>query len=117
MDDVREKALLAETPTGLLIGGEWREAGSGARLSVEDPATEQSLTTVADATPADAAAALDAACAAQSDWAATPPRERGEILRRTFELMNERSDDLALLMTLEMGKPLAEAKGDVTYAA
>src|SRR4051794_26948575 len=117
MDDVREKTLLAETPTGLFIGGEWRDAGSGARLSVEDPATEQALTTVADGTPADAAAALDAACAAQADWAATAPRERGEILRRTFELMNERSDDLALLMTMEMGKPLAEAKGEVTYAA
>src|SRR5206468_4505962 len=70
-----------------------------------------------DATPADATAALDAAVGAQQSWADTAPRERGEILRRVFELMNERSDDLALLMTLEMGKPIAEAKGEVSYAA
>src|SRR3954447_20319955 len=99
MDDVREKVLLADTPTGLFIGGTWRDSASGARLTVEDPATEQALTTGADGTPQDAIAALDAACAAQADWAATAPRERGEILRRTFELMNERADDLALLMT------------------
>src|SRR5205823_8060157 len=75
------------------------------------------LAEVADATPDDAAAALDAAVASQQTWAETPPRERGEILRRAFELMHERSDDLALLMTLEMGKPLAESAAEVSYAA
>src|SRR3954464_2901304 len=104
MDDVRAKVPLADTPTGLFIGGTWRDSASGARLSVEDPATEQDLTTVADGTPQDAIAALDAAWAAQAGRAGAPPRERGEILRRTFELMNERADDLALLMTMEMGK-------------
>jgi succinate-semialdehyde dehydrogenase/glutarate-semialdehyde dehydrogenase len=117
MDSAREKAVLEGTPKGLFIGGHWRDASSGTTFGIEDPATEATLTEVANATPADATAALDACVAAQADWAATPPRERGEILRRTFELMNERVDDLALLMTLEMGKPLAESKGEVTYGA
>src|SRR3954464_3918785 len=117
MDSAREKTLLDHAPTGVFIGGTWRDARGGASFAVEDPATEQTLVDVANGTPEDAVAALDAAGAAQSSWAGTPPRERGEILRRTFELMNQRADDLALLMTLEMGKPLAEAKGEVTYAA
>src|SRR3954467_428775 len=117
MDSAREKTLLDQAPTGVFIGGAWRDARGGASFAVEDPATEESLTTVADGTPADAAAALDAACAAQADWAATPPRDRGEILRRTFQLMNDHVDELALLMTLEMGKPLAEAKAEVAYGA
>ena len=74
-----------------------------------DPATGEALCAVADAGPADGATALDAAAAAQAAWAATSPRERAEILRRAYELLHERIDDLALLMTLEMGKPLAEA--------
>ncbi|HET7310163.1 MAG TPA: NAD-dependent succinate-semialdehyde dehydrogenase [Mycobacteriales bacterium] len=117
MTSERERAVVDAVPKGLFIGGRWRDASGGATLSVEDPSTGASLCDVADGTAADAAAALDAAVEAQADWAATAPRERGEILRRVFELMNERSDDLALLMTLEMGKPLAEAKGEVTYAA
>jgi succinate-semialdehyde dehydrogenase/glutarate-semialdehyde dehydrogenase len=117
MDTAREKAVLDRTPKGLFIGGEWRDSSSGTTFGVEDPATELTLTEVANGTPADSVAALDACVKAQSEWAATPPRERGEILRRTFELMNDNADDLALLMTLEMGKPLAEAKGEVTYGA
>src|SRR3954462_10392212 len=117
MDSAREKTLLDHAPTGVFIGGAWRDARGGASFAVEDPATEQTLVDVANGTPEDAVAALDAACAAQSEWAGTPPRERGEILRRTFDLMNERADDLALLMTLEMGKPLAESKAEVTYGA
>jgi len=117
MDTARETAVLDRAPKGLFIGGEWRDASGGARFGVEDPATEETLTEVANGTPADATAALDACVAAQADWAATPPRDRGEILRRTFELMNENAEDLALLMTLEMGKPLAESKGEVAYGA
>src|SRR3954452_6796886 len=117
MDAAREKAVLYATPKGLFIGGQWRDASGGARFGVEDPATEQTLCEVANGTPDDARAALDAASEAQAEWAATAPRERGEILRRAFERLNERADDLALLMTLEMGKPLSEAKGEVTYAA
>src|SRR3954451_6755658 len=117
MDSAREKTLLDHAPTGVFIGGAWRDARGGASFAVEDPATEQPLVDVADGTAEDAAAALDAACAVQSEWATTPPRDRGEILRRTFELMNQRADDLALLMTMEMGKPLAESKAEVTYGA
>src|SRR4051795_2972840 len=117
MGEERERAVVAAVPTGLFIDGKWRDAGGGARLTVEDPSTGEALCEVADATADDAVAALDAAVAAQGSWASTPPRERGEILRRTFELMNARADDLALLMTLEMGKPLTEAKGEVTYGA
>ena len=90
----------------------------GATFEVEDPATGKTLCQVADATPADGMAALDAAVAAQADWAATPPRERGEILRRAYELLHERrSTNSPLLMTLEMGKPLAESRGEIAYAA
>jgi succinate-semialdehyde dehydrogenase/glutarate-semialdehyde dehydrogenase len=84
---------------------------------VHDPSNGNVLCEVADASPEDGFAALDAAVAAQADWAATAPRERGEILRRAYEKLIERSDELALLMTLEMGKPLAESKGEITYAA
>jgi succinate-semialdehyde dehydrogenase/glutarate-semialdehyde dehydrogenase len=113
----RERAVVDAVPKGLFIGGTWRDATGGATLTVEDPSTQQPLCDVANGTPDDAGAALDAACAAQTEWAATAPRDRGEILRRAFDLMNERADDLALLMTLEMGKPLSEAKGEVSYAA
>lgn len=112
-----EKRVLDAAPKKLFIGGEWRDSANGATLDIEDPSTETALCAVADGTPADATAALDAACDAQESWAATPPRDRGEILRRTFELMNARADDLALLMTLEMGKPLAESKAEIRYAA
>ena len=113
----REQAVLDAVPTGLLVGGTWRPAASGATLAVDDPATGKTLVEVANASPDDGRAALDAAVAAQPGFAALPPRERGEILRRAYELIMSRVDDLALLMTLEMGKPLAESKGEVAYAA
>jgi succinate-semialdehyde dehydrogenase / glutarate-semialdehyde dehydrogenase len=113
----REQEVVDGCPTGLFIGGEWRPAEGGKTLAVEDPSTGTTLCDVADASPADGLAALDAAVAAQAAWAATPPRERGEILRRTYELMTERADELALLMTLEMGKPVAESKGEIAYAS
>src|SRR5690606_29466967 len=89
----------------------------GATFPVDDPATGAPLTEGADGTADDARAALDAAVAAQAGWAAHPPRERGEILRRAFEAITERTEELALLMTLEMGKPLAESRAEVAYAA
>jgi succinate-semialdehyde dehydrogenase/glutarate-semialdehyde dehydrogenase len=113
----REKSVVEAVPTQLYIGGEWRDAAGGETLAVEDPSTTDTLADVADATPDDARAALDAAVAVQDEWAVHPPRERGEILRRAFELIMERVDDLSLLMTLEMGKPLAESKAEVSYAA
>ena len=111
------KALIGSTPTQLFIGGQWRDSSDGATFGVEDPATGETLCEVADGTPQDATAALDAAVAAQADWAATAPNERSEILYRAFTAMQERSDELALLMTLEMGKSLAESKGEIAYAS
>ncbi len=113
----REQRVLDATPTELLIGGRWRPAQNGAMLPVEDPSTGKVIAEVADASPADGDAALASASASQQSWAAHPPRERGEILRRAFELMTGRADDLALLMTLEMGKPVAESKAEIAYAA
>jgi succinate-semialdehyde dehydrogenase/glutarate-semialdehyde dehydrogenase len=113
----QEQAALEAVPNQLFIGGEWRAAAGGATLAVEDPATGEALVEVADATPDDATAALDACVAAQAEWAAHPPRERGEILRRAFEQLVARADELALVMTLEMGKPIAESKAEITYAA
>jgi succinate-semialdehyde dehydrogenase/glutarate-semialdehyde dehydrogenase len=115
--DPREQSLLDAVPTGVLVGGEWRDASTGRRFGVDDPATGEQLITVADASPADAMAALDAAAAAQEGWAATAPRVRGEILRRGFEAITARADDFALLMTMEMGKALPEARGEVAYGA
>ena len=109
-----EKALLERVPDGLYIGGEWT-AGSAGTFPVFDPATGDRIKEIADASPEDGIRALDAAVAAANDWAATPARQRGEILRRAFDLLQERRDDFALLMTLEMGKPVAEANGEVTY--
>lgn len=111
----RAAAVLARTPTGLLINGQWQKSSDGSTFKVENPATGEILTTVASATAADAAAAMDAAAHAQESWARTPTRVRAEILRRAFDLVHERSEDLALLMTLEMGKPLAQAHGEVVY--
>jgi succinate-semialdehyde dehydrogenase / glutarate-semialdehyde dehydrogenase len=112
-----EKSVVSEVGKQLFIGGQWRDAEGGATFGVEDPATGQVIAEVADAGVADGTAALDSAVAAQDDWARTPPRDRGEILRKAFELITERADDLALLMTLEMGKPLKESKAEITYAA
>jgi len=111
----REAELLAAVPDQLFIGGAWVDSTSGRSIRVIDPSTGRTLKTIADASVADAASAMDAAVAAQADWARTAPRVRGEILRRAFDLLQERADDFALLMTLEMGKPLAEARGEVTY--
>jgi succinate-semialdehyde dehydrogenase / glutarate-semialdehyde dehydrogenase len=113
----RERTVVDAVSTRLYIGGQWRDASSGRTLPVEDPATGEVLAEVADGGPEDALAALDAAVAAQEAWAGHPPRERGEILRRAYEVITERVDDLALLMTLEMGKPLVESKAEVAYAA
>ena len=113
----REAAVLAGVNTGLFIGGEWRPSADGRQFDVEDPSTQEVIARVADATAADGQAALAAAAAAQPAWAATPPRERGEILRRAFEMITARIEDLALLMTLEMGKPLKESRGELAYAS
>src|SRR5918999_942794 len=112
-----EQALIEGVNKQLFIGGEWRDAKEGGTLSVEDPATGESLCEVADGQPEDALAALEAADKAQADWARTAPRQRGEILRSAFEMITERIDDLALLMTLEMGKPVADSKAEITYAS
>ena len=106
-----------QVKTQLFIGGAWRDAEGGKTLTVDNPATGKALATVADASPADGVAALAAATAAQADWARTPPRDRGEILRSAFELITERAEHFAELMTLEMGKPLAESRGEVTYGS
>ncbi|MFN2495356.1 MAG: NAD-dependent succinate-semialdehyde dehydrogenase [Pseudonocardiaceae bacterium] len=113
----REHAVIDAVPKELFINGRWRPASDGATFDVEDPSTGKTLCTVADATVEDGMAALDAAAAAQTQWAQHPPRERGEILRRGYELMMARQDELALLMTLEMGKSLAESRGEIAYAA
>jgi succinate-semialdehyde dehydrogenase/glutarate-semialdehyde dehydrogenase len=102
-------------PTQLFIGGEWVDAEGGRTLDVTDPATGEVIASIADASAGDGARALDAAVAAQADWAATAPRVRGEILRRAFDLLQERKEDFAALMTSEMGKPLAESRGEVAY--
>ncbi|MDX6582660.1 MAG: succinate-semialdehyde dehydrogenase / glutarate-semialdehyde dehydrogenase [Solirubrobacterales bacterium] len=112
-----EKSVLERTPRQLLIGGEWRDASGGGTLAVEDPATGEALCEIADATPADAQAAIDAACDAQAEWGASAPNARSEILYRAFEALSERADELALLMTLEMGKAIAESKAEIAYAA
>ena len=100
-----------------MINGEWTSAADGKTVAVIDPATGEELTSIADAAPADAKAALDAASAAGPAWAATPPRQRAEILRKAFDEVTRRKDEFARLMTLEMGKPLAEAYGEVTYGS
>jgi succinate-semialdehyde dehydrogenase/glutarate-semialdehyde dehydrogenase len=106
-----------EVPTDLLVAGAWRPATGGARLAVADPATGSVLAEVADADVADAVAAVDAAAAAAGDWAATSPRFRADLLMRAYALMHERSEELALLISLENGKSLADARSEVTYAA
>ncbi|WP_137148365.1 NAD-dependent succinate-semialdehyde dehydrogenase [Mycolicibacterium sp. CR10] len=107
--------LLSSVPTGLWIGGEERRGSS--TFDVLNPATDEVLISIANATPADGIAALDAAAGVQKEWAATPPRERGEILRSVFEAITERAEEFATLMTLEMGKVLAESMGEVKYGA
>jgi succinate-semialdehyde dehydrogenase/glutarate-semialdehyde dehydrogenase len=112
----QEHQVVDQVPKQLYIAGEWRDGAKGT-ISVEDPSTGEALCEVADASVDDARAALDAAVAAGPDFAAMPPRERGEILRRAFETIIERKDELAVLMTLEMGKPVKESLAEITYAA
>src|SRR5699024_6948883 len=115
MTEKTEQELLAGVPNELFIGGAWRAAEGGETLEVRDPATGAVLRTIASASSADAQAAMDATADAFPAWSRTPARERGELLRRAFDLLTERAEDFALLMTLEMGKPLAESRGEVTY--
>ncbi len=117
MVDAAETTLLDSVPDGLFIGGEWAPAISGATLKVYDPATGEMIKAIASAGVEDGAAAMNAAVNVAADWASTPPRERAELLRRAFDLVRERQDQVALLMTLEMGKPLAESKAEVIYGS
>jgi succinate-semialdehyde dehydrogenase/glutarate-semialdehyde dehydrogenase len=108
---------VAAVPKRLFISGEWRDATGGGTMPVHNPATGEVLCTIADATAQDGQAAAASAASVQREWARTAPRERSEILRRAYELLLSRTDELALLMTLEMGKPLPDARGEVAYAA
>jgi succinate-semialdehyde dehydrogenase/glutarate-semialdehyde dehydrogenase len=117
MAPITQQSVIESVPKGLLIAGQWRDATGGATLAVDDPATGEVLTHVANASVADGTAALDAAVAAQANWAKVPPRDRGELLRAAYEKIVEHTEELALLMTLEMGKPLADARGEVAYGA
>ncbi|MGD9607222.1 MAG: NAD-dependent succinate-semialdehyde dehydrogenase [Leucobacter sp.] len=112
-----EQDLLDRVEAGLAIGGNWQASATGATFDVQDPATGEVIKSIADATVEDAVRALDAAVAAQDAWAATPTRERSNILRRAFDLLIERKEDFALLMSMEMGKPIQEARGEVVYGA
>jgi succinate-semialdehyde dehydrogenase/glutarate-semialdehyde dehydrogenase len=109
--------LLSKVPTDLFIGGTWRAASEGGRFDVLDPATGDVIAQVADGSVEDGLAAVNAAAEAGPGWAATPPRQRAEILRRAWELMTERADEIATLISLENGKALTDAKGEATYAA
>jgi succinate-semialdehyde dehydrogenase/glutarate-semialdehyde dehydrogenase len=112
-----EQTVVDKVEKKLYIGGEWRDAAGGGTLEVLDPATEEPLCEIADGTPEDAMAALDAAVETQKEWGASPPNDRAGILWKAFEALMERADELALLMTLEMGKPVAESKAEIIYAA
>src|ERR1700733_10638200 len=109
--------LLANVPTDLWIGGKWRKSSDGSRFDVIDPATENKVASVASATVEDAKAALDAASAAFPGWAAKKPRERGEILRKAYELIMRDQERLAKLITIENGKALSDSRGEVAYGA
>jgi len=108
---------ISASSRGLYIDGEWRPSGSGELIEIVDPSTEAVIATVPDATLEDAAAAVEAAAKAAAGWRETAPRKRSEILRRCFELMVERSEMLATLISLENGKALRDARGEVAYAA
>ena len=109
------KELIAKTPTQLFINGKWVDSSSSETIDVENPATGEVIATVASATGDDAIKALDAASDVQYEWSHTSTRERSSILKKAFDLVQENSEELATLMTLEMGKPLAESRGEVTY--
>jgi succinate-semialdehyde dehydrogenase/glutarate-semialdehyde dehydrogenase len=116
-DVARERKLLDRVPTDLYIGGHWRAASGGGTFAVEDPATRETLVEVADAQPQDALAALAAAAERQEEWGQSAPRARGEVLRRAYEAIVAQTEELALLMTLEMGKSLAESRAELAYSA
>jgi succinate-semialdehyde dehydrogenase / glutarate-semialdehyde dehydrogenase len=116
-DTAKERALLERTPTELYIRGRWRAAAGGGTFAVEDPATRQTLVEVADAQPQDALDALAAAAERQAEWGQRAPRERGEVLRRAYEAIVAQTEELALLMTLEMGKSLKESRAELAYSA
>src|SRR6195256_1137039 len=109
--------LLANVPTDLWIGGKWRKSSDGSRFDVIDPATENKIASVASATVDDARAAVDAASLAFEGWAGKKPRERAEILRKSYELIMSDAERLAKLITLENGKALPDSRGEVAYAA
>src|SRR5919109_876541 len=113
----REQEVVDKVDKRLYIGGEWRDASGGGTLEVEDPATGEALCEVADGTEEDAKAALDAAVETQKEWGDASPNERSQILWNAFEALNERKEELGLLMTLEMGKPVAESEAEIVYAA
>lgn len=115
--NAKEQELLDRVQSGIVIGGVWQDSTSGNTINVQDPATGEVIKSIADATVEDAVRALDAAVATQDSWANTPSRERSNILRRSFDLLIERREEFALLMSIEMGKPIAEARGEVTYGA
>jgi succinate-semialdehyde dehydrogenase/glutarate-semialdehyde dehydrogenase len=117
IEQVSERPVVEAVPKRLFIGGKWVDATSAATFDVVDPSTGEVLCAVSDASPEDGMSALHAAASAQAAFAATPPRERADMLMRAFGLLHERIDSLALLMTLEMGKPLAESRGEIAYAA
>src|SRR4051812_42970736 len=109
--------LLADVPTDLWIGGKWRKSSDNQRFDVIDPATEKKIASVASATVDDAKAAVDAASEAFGPWAAKKPRERAEILRKSFDLMMRDAERLAKLITIENGKALPDSRSEVAYAA
>ena len=109
--------MIAEVPKGLFMGGQWSDASDGGSFPVIDPATEQSIAVVSSGTEADAIDAVNSAAAALDEWGATAPRVRAETLRRAFELMTERLEDFAFLISLENGKALPDARAEVSYAA
>ena len=112
-----EQELLDRVQSGLGIGGTWEPSATGATFDVQDPATGETIKSIADASVEDAVRALDAAVAAQASWVATSSRERSNILRRAFDMLIERREEFALLMSMEMGKPIAESRGEVNYGA
>jgi succinate-semialdehyde dehydrogenase/glutarate-semialdehyde dehydrogenase len=116
-EQMDEQGVVRSVPKQLFIGGSWVDAAGGAAFEVMDPSTGDVLCEVADASPEDGQSALAAAAEAQADFADVPPRSRSDMLMKAFTLLHERVDDLALLMTLEMGKPLAESRGEIIYAA
>jgi succinate-semialdehyde dehydrogenase/glutarate-semialdehyde dehydrogenase len=111
------QSVIENVPKQLLIGGEWRDGASGGTIAVENPADGETLCEIADATPDDSRAALDAAVAAQAEWAASAPNDRNAILQAAYQALNDRKDELATLMTLEMGKAFAESQAEIAYAA